>query len=46
MMDKGNPHLSATDARAGRKAHVLRYILATSLVAIVVVFAILLFLNR
>lgn len=45
-MDKSGPHLSATEARAGRSAHVVRYVLAISLTAIVVVFAIMLMLNR
>ena len=45
-MDQPNPHLSATDASAGRRAHVLRYVLGISLGAIVLIFAIMLILNR
>ena len=45
-MDDTRPHLSATEARAGRKAHVVRYVLAISLAAIILVFAILLMINR
>ncbi len=45
-MDERTPHLSATEAQGGRKAHVLRYILAISLAAIILVFAIMLIINR
>jgi len=39
-------HLSATDARGGQKTNTVRYILAISLVAIILIFGILLFINR
>ena len=39
-------HLSATEARGGQKTNTVRYVLGISLVAIIVVFGILLFLNR
>ncbi len=45
-MDDTSPHLSATEARAGRKANVVRYVLAISLAAIIVAFAIMLIFNR
>ncbi|WP_019831638.1 hypothetical protein [Sphingomonas sp. PR090111-T3T-6A] len=45
-MDQSGPHLSGTEARAGRKANVVRYVLGISLAAIVVVFAIMLILNH
>jgi hypothetical protein len=45
-MAEDEQHLSATDASAGRKTNVVRYILGISLTAIVIIFAILLILNR
>jgi hypothetical protein len=45
-MDMREPHLSGTEARAGQKTNTLRYILGISLAAIVVVFAIVLIINR
>jgi hypothetical protein len=45
-MAEDEPHVSSTDASAGHKANVVRYILGISLAAIVIIFAILLILNR
>jgi len=45
-MDDTAPHLSPTKARAGRKANVVGYVLANSLAAIIVAFAIMLIFNR
>ncbi len=45
-MDDTRPHLSATEARAGRKANTMRYVLAVSLAAIIVVFAVMLMISR
>jgi predicted secreted protein len=45
-MAENEPHLSGTDASAGRKTNVVRYILGVSLAAIVIIFAILLIMNR
>jgi uncharacterized membrane protein affecting hemolysin expression len=45
-MDDDDTHLSATEARAGQTRHSVRYILGISLVAIVVIFAILLIMYR
>jgi hypothetical protein len=38
--------LSATEARAGQKSNTVRYVLGISLAAIVIIFAILLIINR
>jgi hypothetical protein len=46
VMDERKPHLSGTEARAGQKTNTVRYILGISLAAIVVIFAIILILNR
>ena len=45
-MEENSPHLSGTEARAGRKANIVRYVLGISLAAIVLIFAIMLILNR
>ena len=45
-MAQDEPHLSETEASAGKKLGAMRYVLGISLVAIVVIFAILLILNR
>ena len=45
-MDEDQTHLSATEARGGQKTNTVRYVLGISLAAIVVIFAILLFINR
>ncbi len=45
-MDQESPHLSGTEARAGRKANTVRYVLGISLAAVVLCFVILLILNR
>lgn len=45
-MDEDQTHLSATEARGGQKTNTVRYVLGISLVAIIVIFAILLFINR
>ena len=39
-------HLTSEDARAGATPGVMRYVLTISLVAIIVIFGIMLFLNR
>jgi len=41
-MDEGE-HLTKTEARAGTTPHMTRYILAISLVLVVVIFAVILF---
>lgn len=45
-MALGEPHLSETEASAGKKVGAMRYVLAISLVAIVVILSILLIINR
>lgn len=45
MAEQG-PHLSGTEARAGQKTNTVRYILGISLAAVIIVFAIILILNR
>ncbi|WP_298687181.1 hypothetical protein [uncultured Sphingomonas sp.] len=45
-MDDKQTHLSATEARGGQKTNTVRYVLGISLAAIIVIFAILLFINR
>jgi hypothetical protein len=45
-MDDKQTHLSATEARGGQKTNTVRYVLGVSLAAIVILFAILLFINR
>ena len=45
-MAENEPHLSGTEASAGKKTGTVRYVLAISLVAIVVLFAILLIVYR
>jgi hypothetical protein len=45
-MDEREPHLSGTEASAGQKTNAVRYILGISLAAVVLVFAIVLILNR
>jgi hypothetical protein len=45
-MAQDEPHLSETEASAGKKTGAMRYVLAISLVAIVVIFATLLIINR
>jgi len=45
-MDEERTHLSATEARGGQKTNTVRYVLGISLAAIVIMFAILLFINR
>ncbi|HEY0316162.1 MAG TPA: hypothetical protein VGC28_07845 [Sphingomonas sp.] len=40
------PHLSDTEASGGKKLGTMRYVLAISLVVIVVAFAIILIINR
>ena len=42
-MDESETHLSKTEARAGTTPHMTRYILAISLVLVVIVFAVILF---
>lgn len=39
-MPKDEPHLTGTEASAGSKPHVTRYILLISLILIIVVFAV------
>jgi hypothetical protein len=39
------PHLSGTEASAGKKINAMRYVLGISLGAIVIIFAIILILN-
>ena len=45
-MPEQEPHLSDTEASGGKKLGAMRYVLAISLVAIIIIFAILLILNR
>lgn len=45
-MAENEPHLSETEASAGKKLGTMRYVLTISLVAIVVILAILLIINR
>ncbi len=45
-MDENETHLSATQAQGGQKTNTVRYVLGASLAAVIVVFAILLFLYR
>jgi hypothetical protein len=45
-MAEDEPHLSETEASGGKKTGAMRYVLTISLVAIVVIFAILLIINR
>ncbi|MBA2933440.1 hypothetical protein HZF05_04950 [Sphingomonas sp. CGMCC 1.13654] len=45
-MAEHEPRLSEMEASAGKKTGAMRYVLAISLVAIVVIFAILLIINR
>jgi hypothetical protein len=45
-MANAEPHLSDTDASGGKKLGVMRYVLAISLAGIIIVFAVLLLLNR
>ena len=45
-MAEDEPHLSETEASAGKKIGAIRYVLVISLVAVVVIFAILLIINR
>ena len=45
-MAENEPHLSGTEASAGKKTGAMRYVLTISLVAIVVILAILLIINR
>ncbi len=45
-MDDNQTHLSATEARGGQKANTVRYVLGISLVAIIIIFAALLLINR
>lgn len=40
MADEQPIHLRAEDARAGRTRHIVRYVLATSMALIVIVYAI------
>ena len=45
-MDDKHTHLSATEAQGGQKTNTVRYVLAISLAAVIILFGILLFLNR
>jgi hypothetical protein len=45
-MDDTKPHLSDIQASGGKKLGAMRYVLGISLAAIIIVFAILLLLNR
>lgn len=45
-MAEREPRLTTDEARAGSTPHMTRYVLSISLAAIVVIFAILLILNR
>jgi hypothetical protein len=45
-MAEEEPHLSGTEARAGEKTGVMRYVLGISLAVIIVIFAILFIMNR
>jgi hypothetical protein len=45
MAEEG-PHLSGTEAQGGRKTGIMRYVLGISLAAIIIIFAILLIINR
>jgi len=45
-MAENEPHLSETEASAGKKTGTMRYVLTISLVAIVAIFAIFLIINR
>jgi hypothetical protein len=45
-MAQDKPHLSETEASGGRKTGAMRYVLAISLIAIVVIMAILLIINH
>jgi hypothetical protein len=45
-MAEQEPHLSDTEASGGKKLGAMRYVLGISLAAIVVIFAIVLILNR
>ena len=45
-MAEQEPRLSDTEASAGKKLGAMRYVLGVSLVAIVIIFAIVLILNR
>ncbi|WCT73377.1 hypothetical protein PQ455_17480 [Sphingomonas naphthae] len=46
MVHEGDTHLTGTEARAGSKTKVTRYVLGISLTLIVIIFAVLLFLYR
>jgi hypothetical protein len=45
-MDEGKPHIDTDSARAGATPHMTRYVLAISLVLVVVAFVILLIVLR
>ena len=45
-MADDSEHLTKTEARAGSSTHVTRYVLSIGLVLVVLIFALLLFLNR
>jgi hypothetical protein len=45
-MSEREEHLTTTEARAGATPHVARYVLGVGLVAVVVIFAIILFVAR
>ncbi|MGL4314844.1 MAG: hypothetical protein ACRCSO_12740 [Sphingomonas sp.] len=40
MVDERPTHINAEDARAGRTRHIVRYVLAASMILIVVLYAI------
>lgn len=43
MADERPQHISVEDARAGETPHVTRYVLGISLIAVIILFAIILF---
>lgn len=45
-VDETEPHLTETEASGGKKLGTMRYVLGLSLVAIILIFAVVLFLNR
>lgn len=45
-VDEPEPHLNETDASGGKKLGTMRYVLGLSLVAIILIFAVLLLVNR